>query len=138
MKSSSFPRTYRAYDLDKGVMLSPKELTSRGFTVAPDGLPSNATEPLFNVVLMWFSGQQDNNGNKLFEGDICKLEIRNEFGSTVVDYGIMRWVPEKSFFSLMVPSAVGGVQLDIQKVNLVGNEFENPELVPLIQHENEK
>ena len=134
MKASAFPRIYKAFDLEKNIMLSPKELASRGFTIAPDGLPSNATEPLFNIVVLWWSGQIDHDGKQVFEGDICKVHIKNEFGSIVIDYGIMRWVKELYQFILMVPSAQGGHSLDVQKVELLGNEFENPELVPLVQH----
>lgn len=135
MKASSFPRVYRAFDLDRNIMLNPKQLASEGFSVAPDGLPSNQLKPMFNIVLLWFSGQSDHEGRHLFEGDICKCHIKNEFGSVVVDYGVMRWVNDLQSFSLMIPSAQGGIKLDVQKVELLGNEFENPELVPLVKHE---
>lgn len=135
MKASSFPRVYRAFDLDRNIMLNPKELASEGFTVAPDGLPSNTIKPMFNIVLLWFSGQTDHEGRNIFEGDICKVHVKNEFGSIVIDYGVMRWVAELRQFILMIPSAQGGRMLDVQKVELLGNEFENPELVPLVKHE---
>ncbi len=135
MKASAFPRVYRAFDLDRNLMLNPKQLASEGFTLAPDGLPSNSIKPMFNIVLLWFSGQSDHEGRHLFEGDICKCQIKNEFGSVVVDYGVMRWSDSLQSFSLMIPSAQGGVKLDVQSVELLGNEFENPELVALVKHE---
>jgi hypothetical protein len=135
MKASSFPRVYRAYDLDEKVMYSPEKLAKLGFTIAPDGLPSNALKPLFNIVVMWFSGQHDHEGKPIFEGDICRCDIMNEFGSLTVDYGIMRWNPNVFQFILMIPSAQGGELLNVQKVGLLGNEFDNPELVPLVKNE---
>lgn len=134
MKASAFPRIYQAYDLEAKVMYSPEQLASKGFTIAPDGLPSNSKEPLFNIVVLWWSGQIDNNEKRIFEGDICKVYIKNEFGSIVVDYGIMRWVKEISQFILMVPSAQGGHHLDVQKTEKLGSEFTHPELVSLVQH----
>ena len=133
MKASAFPRIYKAYDLETNTMLSTKELASRGFTVAPDGLPSNMKEPLFNIVLLWWSGQIDKDGKQIFEGDICKVLIKNEFGSASVDYGVMRWVKEFNQFILMIPVEKGGQLFETVSSELLGNEFENPELVPLVQ-----
>lgn len=134
MKASSFPRIYRAYDLDEKRMFMPEQLAKAGFKLAPDGLPSCDTRPMFNVVLMWFTGKIDQNGKQLFEGDICKVFIHNDFGSLTIDYGIMRWHDETGF-TLMIPSAQGGVILNVQSVELLGNEFENEELVPLVKHD---
>ena len=133
MKASAFPRRYKAFDLERNIMLSPEQLAREGFTVAPDGLPSNATKPMFNVVLLWFSGQVDDDQREIFEGDICKIQVANEFGSTSPDYGIMRWNTVSRQFILMVPQAQGGHMLDIKSVKLLGNEFENPELVALVK-----
>lgn len=135
MKASQFPRIYRAYDLEEKVMYSPEALAKQGFTIAPDGMPSNALKPLFNIVVMWFSGQIDKNEKPIFEGDICKVSILNEFGSLTPDYGVMRWNPDVRQFLLMIPSAFGGQILNVQEVELLGNEFENPELVPLVKND---
>lgn len=135
MKASQFPRMYRAYDLDKKKMFNVKELIEAGFTVAPDGLPSNATKPMFDVVLMWFSGMVDDKKQYLFESDICKVEVLNEFGSVTVDYGIVKWEATTRQFILAVPSKVRGIELNIVSNNLIGNEFDNPELVPLVHNE---
>jgi len=132
MQATKFPRAYRAWNLDTQTMLMPDELVKTGFTITPDGLPSYREMP-FAVVLMWFSGKQDVNNQPIFEGDICKVQIKNEFGSMIVDYGIMRWESNMSAFMLQVPSLNAGQMLDVQSVELLGNEFQNPELVPLVK-----
>lgn len=134
MKASSFPRICRAWNTDTNEMLSPEKLVTLGLTISPDGLPAYRERP-FPVVLMWFSGKKDHTGKLIFEGDICKVDIANEWGSTTVDYGVMRWNDELGQFLLMIPSAMGGVMLNVTKVELLGNEFENPELVPLVKNE---
>lgn len=135
MKASAFPRSYRAFNPDENRMLYQKELTERGFSISPDGLPCCAKENLLDVIVTWFSGKKDGDGLPLYEGDICKVEIKNEFSSVAIDYGVMRWNNDIGQFLLMIPSAQGGVILNVQKVQLLGNEFENQELVPLVKHE---
>lgn len=135
MKASHFPRIYRAYDLERKIMLSPERLASEGFTIAPDGMPSNSMKAMFDIVVLWYSGQLDKDRKPIFEGDICKCHIANEFGSMTVDYGVMRWNNDVHQFLLMIPSAFGGQLLKVQTVELLGNEFENPELVPLVKTE---
>lgn len=134
MKASSFPRICRAWNLDTKEMLSAEKLIDLGFTISPDGLPAYRDMP-FPVVVMWFSGKIDQAQKPIFEGDICKVNIQNEWGSLTIDYGVMRWNPEVGAFMLMIPSAVAGVMLNVQSVELLGNEFENEELVPLVKHD---
>jgi hypothetical protein len=134
MKATSFPREYRAFDLDKKEMLYSKDLINRGFSLMPDGLPSNTKEPLFNIVLCWYSGQVDHKKTKIFEGDICKIDIKNEFGSLTVDYGIMRWNQQAQSFMLLIPSSGISRMLNVAKVEKLGNEFENEELLPLVNN----
>lgn len=95
-----------------------------------DGLPNYRDIP-FPAIVMWFSGKVDADGKKIFEGDICKAYILNEFGSTSIDYGVMRFNPEMGAFILMIPSAHGAHMLNVTRTELLGNEFENEELVPL-------
>lgn len=134
MKASAFPRICRGWNPDTNEMLSPERLVTLGLTVSPDGLPAYRDRP-FPVILMWYSGQLDTTGKQLFEGDICKVHILNEFGSIIIDYGVMRWNPIISQFHLAVPSSMQGQELNVQKVELLGNEFENLELVPLVKNQ---
>lgn len=132
MQASGFPRAYRAFLPDTNELLYGDKLLDRGVTLTPDGLPYFASRP-FPLILMWFSGQYDHEKKPLFEGDICKLHVANEFGSLIVDYGVMRWNRQTSSFFLAVPSTAPTQNLNVQKVELLGNEFENQELVRLVK-----
>ncbi len=130
MKASHFPREYRAWNLDENRMMNEKELISAGFSIAPDGLPSYRDKP-FACVVMWRTGLEDSKKNALFEGDICKVDIQNEFGSLTQDYAIMRWVEESGAFILKIPASFNGIVNVVNAVRL-GNEFANPELKELV------
>lgn len=134
MKASHFPRVCRGWNPDTNEMLYPDKLIERGFTVSPDGLPAFRERP-FPVVLMWFSGQLDSDKKPIFEGDILKIHVPNEFGSIVIDYGVMRWNGATSQFYIAVPAQGVSRPLNLGRVELLGNEFENPELVPLVKNE---
>lgn len=134
MKASSFPRICRAWNLETSTMLSPEALIRAGVTISPDGLPAYRDQP-FELVLMWYSGKKDHAGRRIFEGDICKVDVDTGFGSSSIDYGIMRWSDDLGQFLLMIPSAQGGHMLNVKKVELLGNEFDNKELVPLVNNE---
>lgn len=131
MKASRFPREYRVFNLEENRMMKPAELESVGFSIAPNGLPVFREKP-FDCVVMWRTNSKDKRGHFLFEGDICKLAIKNEFGSLSIDYAIMRWVESASAFILQIP--VKGVQqlLDVTDVERLGNEFEHAELRELV------
>lgn len=132
MIASQFPRTYRAYCFDDKKMYYADALIKLGMTLSPDGLPAFSKEPHFSVCLMWFSGQLDKNQKEIYEGDICKVHLKNEYGSLTVDYAIMRWHAPAKQFILQMPSPFGNQLLEVAEVELLGNEFENTELVPLI------
>lgn len=134
MKASSFPKEYRVFNLDTGKMLYEKELNEKGFSLSPEGLPVCAKENLMNVVINWFTGRTDDHGKKLYESDVCKVEVPNEYGSVAIDYGIMAWNNNLGQFMLAIPSVQGGVSVDVRNITLVGNEFENQELIPLVRN----
>lgn len=134
MKASQFPREYQAYDFDEKKMYTQKELMDLGMTLTPEGLPYFSKEPHFSIVLLWFSGQLDKNRKKIFEGGICKMHMKNEFGSKTLEYGIMRWNVGTKQFILETPSPFGGQTYEVDEVELLGNEFENPELLSLVTY----
>lgn len=135
MRASRFPREYRVFNLDTNEMLYSEELNRRGFSLSADGLPVCAKENLLNVIVNWFTGRFDDHGRKLYEGDVCKVEIPNEYGSVSIDYGMMAWNDALQQFLLAIPSVQGGVAVHIKNTTLVGNELENQELVPLLRNE---
>ena len=134
MKASGFPRIWRAFDLDKKQMLYPQDLITLGITLSADGLLSFNKENEdvhFNYVIQWFSGQRDKDGKPVFEGDICKVGVKNEFGSLTEDYAIMRFVEGKNGFMLQMPSNVNGVVV-VEDVSILGNDLSDPHLIDLV------
>ena len=134
MKASGFPRIWRAFDLDKKQMLYPQDLITLGITLSADGLLSFNKENKdvhFNYVIQWFSGQRDKDGKPVFEGDICKVGVKNEFGSLTEDYAIMRFVEGKNGFMLQMPSNVNGVVV-VEDVSILGNDLSDPHLIDLV------
>lgn len=138
MKASKFPREYIGFDLVENKFLSESELISLGVTLAPDGLPSYQAMPKNDFVLLWFSGQKDKNQNKLYEGDICKMNVRNEFGSFFQELGIMRWVAHTSQFILTMGAQVGNQYFEVVDVEKVGHEFTHPDLLQTINDKAKK
>ncbi len=134
MQASAFPRMCRAWNLDTKEMLYPEQLITLGFSISPDGLPVYRDRP-FPVVIMWFSGHYDKNKKPIYEGDICKMEILNDFGSVSIDYGIMRWNKNTGGFMFLIPSAVPDQVLNVRSAELIGDEFRNDELIPLLKNE---
>lgn len=137
MKATSFPREYRAWSFDDRKMYYGDDLLNIGVLLAPNGLPYFIKKP-HEIVLTWFTGFLDRSGKKVFEGDILKIEVPNEFGSSSVDYGIMKWSDEARSFILMVPSPFPNQAFQVTNAEKIGNEFENTELIPLITKENGK
>lgn len=113
-------------------MIYPEELVTLGFSIAPDGLPVWIKPPLANISLMWCTGQKTTDGTLLYEGDICEMGVINEFKSAVKGHSIMRWHSPTSQFILQMPAEKGNQFFNTVDIFLLGNEFENPELIPLI------
>lgn len=132
MKASAFPRQFKVYDLDDKRMIEEKELIDRGVSMSPDGLLACSKEFLLNVIVLWATDKVDQDEKLIYEGNICKVDIQTDFGSLVVDYGVMRWNKQLGQFLLMIPSARAGQSLNVTNVKVVGHELTNPELVPLV------
>lgn len=132
MIASHFPRQFRAYDLENKVMLYEKDLIEKGVTIAPDGLPYFHKEPLFNIAIMWFSGQKASDGKKVYEGDICEMAVLNEFGSATKHTAIMQYHKPANQFILQMPAEKGNQVFNVVDVKIIGNEFDNPDLIQLV------
>lgn len=133
IKASKFPRAFMAFDLIENKFYSPEEVLSIGLTLTGDGLPYWSAEPK-SIAILWFSGQQDSNKVPLFEGDICKMEVENEFGSIVTNLlGVMRWDVKDSRFILHMGGKVNRQFYNVVKIEKIGHEFINPELLKEIE-----
>lgn len=138
MKASKFPREYIGYDIETGLFLDAEAMIKKGITVAPDGLPYFNQIPHNDFVLLWFSGQKDKNNQKIYEGDICKMNVQNEFGSFFEALGIMRWVQATSQFILTMGAQVGDQYFHVVDVEKVGHELTHPDLLQAINDKAKK
>jgi hypothetical protein len=138
MKASKFPREYIGFDLGENKFLDENALMSKGITLAPDGLPYFNQIPSNDFVLLWFSGQKDKNNQKIYEGDICKMNVQNEWGSFIQALGIMRWVEHSSQFILTMGAQVGNQYFHVVDVEKVGHELTHPDLLQEINDKAKK
>lgn len=127
MKASPFPREYIAYGLDDKVFYDAPTLIAKGFTLSADGLPYYHSRP-FDCVILWYSGQKDSKGTKLYEGDICKMSVLNDFGSLSEAIGMMRWDQQNLRFIMSVGYPKAGVEFHVKTMEKIGHEFTHPEL----------
>jgi len=89
------------------------------------------------TVVMQYTGLKDKDGKKIFEGDIVTWKD----GSNDPRIAIVEFSPELSFFAVNVKSYDGSsghkfgfsdfIYTDTEKyIEIIGNIFENPELLP--------
>lgn len=78
-----------------------------------------------------FTGYTDKNGKKIFEGDI----VRHGFGKYTSYTHVVEWVDESCGFEPFSDSREncghcgGGVNPDIEDCYVIGNIYDNPELL---------
>ena len=80
-----------------------------------------------------YTGLKDNNGNKIFEGDILQWDDEENFHS-VMKYGEMKADEEESYFGWhieCIENGCGGVFIidDLNYMQVIGNIHDNPELM---------
>jgi hypothetical protein len=114
---------FRAWDTVEEKLLEVREVTwligggllvqayIDGYVVALDGA----------ATLMQFTGLHDKNGREIYEGDV----VSHFLGRRVV-----RWDDESAMFRGFVQDENEHIDLDLYPVEIVGNIYENPELIP--------
>lgn len=127
MKASKFPREYIGFEVETQKFLSAEELVARGVTLAGDGLPYFSGQA-FDFVILWFSGQKDNENHKLYEGDLVEMEVNTGFGSLIKEKAIMQWDVKTTQFILKMPAVVPNQYLKVQNVKKIGHELTNPDI----------
>ena len=127
MKASHFPREYKIFNLETGKFFTDNELAQNKLTISYDGLPFWNANPS-NVIVVWFSGQKDIKGTKLYEGDTVKMNVKNEFGSYQERLGIMRWSEQSHQFILGFVADFKGV-FEVIVIEKLGHELTHPDLL---------
>lgn len=87
---------------------------------------------LQNVVVMYETGMNTDDGTKIWEGDIIDAGIMTEFGSMVQARGYMQWNKVEGKWFLYIPnppvmSPMGDFPVMGQTV--VGNVYEHPHML---------
>ncbi len=102
------------------------------------------TEKTFHIrinlpecVLLQFTGLKDKNGKEIFEGDVLKFvfEPSKKHKKGIVHHHQVIWYDKKSKWSLRRTDEKGNLhivgigKLDIDTYEVIGNIYENPELL---------
>lgn len=80
------------------------------------------------IELMQSTGLKDKNDKEIFDGDIVKFTITNGFNYVVDEYGAVSY----EFGDFYVINGLAKYlisDIDTNEVEVIGNEFENPELL---------
>lgn len=125
------PKAFRAFEPATGRMYYEPELMQQGVGMTPTGklvfvAGENAGRFATGLIPLWNTGQKDEVGNSLYEGDICEVDVDTGFGSFVERVGIMRWNVMHNCFSLHFNGRgtySGGVRIGGSRK--IGNEFQD-------------
>ena len=125
---------FRAWDFVNKQFLNNEFLisTTKGGSIEVCGVSRQNDSSLINedIIFLQFTGLHDKNGKEIYEGDICKYYNKyNEFCYTRV----VKYCPMLACFGLY-PNMEEVWQyesdwLKISEVEVIGNIYENPELL---------
>lgn len=107
---------FRVWDLDNKEWYHSSQLVIRPYS---GSVTDGATTP--NVVLSQCTGVKDKNGKEIYEGDIVEYKTIYEWDKKPIKRA--KIVFENGMFSS------AGVIMDLSRSKIIGNIWENPELL---------
>lgn len=101
-------------------------------TIQPDG-SRHIIEKSDVIMIQWFTGIHDIHGKEIYEGDICKgFGFYNEPNEFHKDHqiGVVKYGPGWFFRCENLSKKCRGGEMNISwKLEVIGNIYENPELI---------
>lgn len=76
-----------------------------------------------------FIGLTDQNGNKIFEGDIISFERVNALGYTTARVGEVKYYSELPIFYVLATTGDAWDWVECKNIKVIGNIHDNPELL---------
>jgi len=145
---------FRGWHTQQKVMFSAEEMAKDQLTLLPTGEFINVSNistklstiyPKDKFIPLQFTGLHDKNGKRIYEGDICRIDMRDAFPSCETDYitrVIEFWNGQFVFharryevdyinFGLWVRS--NNYETTLKQVEVVGNIYQNPELLEAVK-----
>ena len=122
---------FRAWSSGRKEMVEVESIHFKGNAVYLISKYLRLVANLDETELMQFTGQKDMNGKEVFEEDILKLENR--------DFGIVQYNNLNCNYYIQLINYHFNVAIDFKKVfsyqskvEIIGNKYENPELLEVV------
>lgn len=117
---------FRAWDKENKQMITYFDISSKGTVKKPTGIGLINTNKILDVILMQYTGLKDKNGNEIYEGDIIDLRIDDQAGNKH-SIGYVEF--DNKLLRYLISFIDGCAWASFNNVKIIGNIYENPELV---------
>lgn len=118
------PRRLNAYEWVHGHLLHHDENISKIYSEEIDYVVGVIPETVGQ-----YTGMTDENGTKIFEGDIVSFKRVNALGLTTSRIGDVRYYDELPIFYIMATTGDAWDWVECEQIEVIGNIHDNPELL---------